>query len=190
MIGRLRGRIDELEPGKVIVDVGGVGYLVATPLRPLPGAGAAGETVLWVSTQVRDAAITLFGFPSRSELHAFERLIGVAGVGPRTALGVLSGMSAADLEAAVEGADVQKLQRAPGVGRKTAERIVLELKGRLNGPVGGQAAGDVFADAVSALNNLGYPEKQALRAVNGIRHHAEARDLTSVLRLALQVLTA
>lgn len=174
----------------MLVDVGGVSYLVSTTLRPLETSPDNDESELWVSTQVREDAITLFGFQDRSEMRAFERLIGVAGVGPRTALAVLSGMTAGELEVAVEGGDFLRLQRAPGVGRKTAERIVLELKGRLKDVGDGKAATDFFADAASALSNLGYSEKQAQRAVAGIRHHPEAEDLSSVLRLALQSLTS
>jgi Holliday junction DNA helicase RuvA len=191
MIGRLEGQLHHLSPGEVVVDAGGVGYLVATTLRAYQALAGAARAVLWVHTQVRDDAIVLYGFPERAELVAFERLIAVAGVGPRTALAVLSALSPDDLAAAVEGGNSGLLQRAPGVGKKTADRIVLELRGRLGAAP--QPAGTAEGDAVSALVNLGYNERDALRAVQKIlaerRDAGLGGDLGEVLRLALRSLT-
>ena len=190
MIGRLEGCLQQLDPGTVLIDAGGVGYLVSTTLRSWETLGAAGQASLWIHTNVRDDAIVLFGFPDRNELGAFERLIGISGVGPRIALAVLSGMSPGQLSEAVETGDFPRIQRTPGVGRKTAERIVLELKGRLDHLGGAVNEGDPVSDAVSALVNLGYSERDALRAVNAARVLPEVGDLGSLIRQALQILTS
>ena len=187
MIGRLEGRLHRVDPGMVLIDVGGVGYLVSTTLRAFQALAGKDEATLWVHTQVRDDAIVLFGFPERDELEAFSKLIAVAGVGPRTALGVLSALTADELAEAVENGDLARLQRSPGVGRKTAERIVLELKDRLAATAPGP--GDRKGDAVSALVNLGYSQRDAVRAVDGVWANAADDDLGELLRLALQSLT-
>lgn len=182
MIGRLTGTLTVLEPGVALVDVGGVGYIVSVSLRDAHRMD--GVTVsLWIHTSVREDAIQLFGFSDRVELTTFQRLIAVAGVGPRSALGVLSVCTPADVAEAVEAGDIVRLQRAPGVGRKTAERIVLELRGRLS--VVGQP-GNAAADAASALVNLGYSQRDALRAVDAVRKDSKSHDLSEVIRLALQ----
>ncbi len=188
MIGRLEGQLREVTPGTVLIDVGGVGYLVSTTLSAYEQLSGKEQAALWIHTSVRADAIVLFGFPSRDELAAFEQLIAVAGVGPRTALAVLSGLTPADLADAVETGDAPRLQRAPGVGKKTADRIVLELKGRLGDPIPG-SQGSSRSDAVSALVNLGYPQREAQRAVDHVSHANEGSDLGNVLRLALQKLT-
>jgi Holliday junction DNA helicase RuvA len=187
MIGRLDGRIEHLGPGRVIVDVGGVGYLVSTTLRAVQELAGRTRAALLVHTRVTDDAIELFGFVSQDELEAFERLIGVAGVGPRTALAVLSSLAPADLAAVVQAGDVARLQRTPGVGRKTAERILLELRGRLT--VAEPGGPDLRGDAVSALVNLGYPQRHAQQAVDAVLGEAAGDDVGEILRLALQRLT-
>ena len=187
MIGRLEGRLHQVGPGTVIVDAGGVGYLVSTTLRAFQILSRAERASLWIHTQVRSDAIVLFGFQERSELEAFERLLAVAGVGPRIALAVLSAMTPAELADAVEGGDASRLQRTPGVGRKTAERILLELKGRLT-PTG-EVRSDLEADAVSALVILGYPLRDAERAVHEVVGRDTGRDLAEVIRLTLQRLS-
>ena len=190
MIGRLEGSLRQLDPGTVLIDAGGVGYLVSTTLRSWEGLGTDGDTALWIHTSVRDDAIVLFGFPSRSELGAFERLISISGVGPRIALAVLSAMSPGQLAEAVGQGDFPRIQRTPGVGRKTAERIVLELKGRLDHIDGDTNEGDPAVDAVSALVNLGYSERDASRGVNAARGLPGAGDLGGLIRQALQILTS
>jgi len=187
MIGRLEGRLHRVEPGTVLVDVGGVGYQVATTLREFDRLKDGDSAVLWIHTQVRDDAIVLFGFEDRRDLDAFEKLIAVAGVGPRTALGVLSGLTAAELATAVDRGDLALLQRSPGVGKKTAERILLELKDRL-GPAAISPV-TTRGDAVSALVNLGYSQRDAARAVDAVSSGAGEEDLGELLRLALQKLT-
>jgi Holliday junction DNA helicase RuvA len=187
MIGRLEGRLHRVEPGTVLVDVGGVGYQIATTLRAFDRLKDGDRAVFWIHTQVRDDAIVLFGFPDRQDLDAFEKLISVAGVGPRTALGVLSALTAGDLAQAVDRGDAALLQRSPGVGRKTADRILLELKDRL-GPIA-SSPDSSRGDAVSALVNLGYSRRDAARAVDAVSSEAEDDDLGELLRLALQTLT-
>ncbi len=187
MIGRLEGRIHELELGRLLVDVGGVGYLVSTTLRAAHDLARSGSSAVFVHTRVTDGAIDLFGFPTRDELDAFERLIAVAGVGPRIALAVLSSLPPDELAAVVETGDLARLTMTPGVGRKTAERILLELKGRLTSSAAG--ADDLRGDAVSALVNLGYRQAQAMKAVEAVLADNPADDVGEVLRLALQRLT-
>lgn len=188
MIGRLEGQLREVNPGTVLVDVGGVGYLVSTTLSAFQKLSGNRSAALWIHTVVRSDAIVLFGFPERAELVAFEQLIGVAGVGPRTALAILSAMTPGELTEAVEVGDAPRLQRTPGVGKKTADRIVLELRGRLGSPVSG-AGGDARGDAMSALVNLGYSQREAQRAIDQVHATDAGSDLSELLRLALQRLT-
>jgi Holliday junction DNA helicase RuvA len=187
MIGRLEGRLQHVDPGTVLIDVGGVGYRVATTLRACQDLGDGARAALWIHTQVREDLIVLYGFPDRDELAAFEQLIAVAGVGPRIALGVLSALTPADLRRVVERGDSARLQGCPGVGRKTAERILLELKDRL-GPLPAEA-GDARGDAASALVNLGYTQRDATRAVDAAWAEAPGVEVGELLRLALQRLT-
>lgn len=187
MIGRLEGRLHRVDPGTVLISVGGVGYLVSITLRAFQALAAREDAALWIHTQVRDDAIVLFGFPDRQELEAFTKLIAVAGVGPRTALAVLSTLTADELAEVVDSGDLARLQRTPGVGRKTAERILLELKDRL--VAASPEAGDRRGDAVSALVNLGYSQRDALRSVDAVWSDAIGEDLGELLRLALQKLT-
>ncbi len=190
MIGRLEGQVRHLEPGLLIVGVGGVGYLVSTSIRAFEELEDEAQATLWIHTRVREDGIVLYGFLNRRELAAFERLLGVVGVGPRIALAVLSYLTPTQLAEAVEAGDFPRLQRAPGIGRKTAERIVLELKGRLgDDAVGSIRGGDPRSDAISALVNLGYSERDAIRAVNKVAASAGTSDLAALLRLALQALT-
>jgi len=187
VIGRLEGRLHQVRPGEVILDVHGTGYRVFTSLRAVGELADGGQVTLWVHTHVREDAIVLYGFPEPAELDAFERLIAVAGVGPRTAVAVLSGLDPGQLAAAVEAGDVLRLQRVPGIGRKTAERIVLELRGRLE--AGPAAATDRRADVVSALTNLGYSVRDADRAAAKALAEGGDADLGELLRRALKGLT-
>jgi Holliday junction DNA helicase RuvA len=190
VIGRLEGRIEQVEPGRVVVDVGGVGYLVSTSLRcPVAVAGGADATVLLIHTRVKDDTIELFGFATRDELEAFERLIAIAGVGPRIALAVLSALAPADLASVVATGDLARLTMIPGVGKKTAQRILLELKGQLT-LTESDAGGDLRSDAASALVNLGYRQAAAAKAVDAVlAERPEVSDVGDLLRLALQHLT-
>ena len=173
MIAHLRGTILEKQPNRIVVDVGGVGYDVAVPLSTFYGLADAGGTVaLRVHTHVREDAITLFGFATALELDLFERLIGISGIGPKVGLAVLSGIEPSELVTAIERGDLARLTAIPGVGKKTAERIVLELKDRLPkahtaAPVTGIDDAPVLRDdLVSALLNLGYHRPLAEKGVD------------------------
>ena len=174
MIAHLRGRILEKHPNRIVVDVNGVGYDVAVPLSTFYQLGDAGADVsLRTHTHVREDALALYGFASALELDLFERLIGVSGIGPKLGLAVLSGIEPLDLIRAIEQADVARLTAIPGVGKKTSERIVLELKDRLpKVQVVAVAAGFMAEeppalrdDLLSALVNLGYHRPLAEKAV-------------------------
>jgi Holliday junction DNA helicase RuvA len=175
VIAFLRGRILEKHPNRIVVDVHGVGYDVAVPLSTFYGLGEAGADVaLKIHTHVREDSLALYGFASALEQDLFERLIGVSGIGPKVALAVLSGIEPLDLIRAIEQADLARLTAIPGVGKKTSERIVLELKDRLPRPSRvAVAAGETIApepvalrdDLLSALVNLGYHRPLAEKAV-------------------------
>jgi Holliday junction DNA helicase RuvA len=196
MIAQLRGRLIEKHPNRVVVDVHGVGYELHVPLSTFYGLGEAGaDVVLRVHTHVRQEALALFGFGTLLELEIFERLIAVSGIGPRLALAVLSGIEPADLVRAVRQGDVGRLTGIPGVGKKTAERIGLELKDRLpatldSAPadaVAGPGAIDIRVDLLSALLNLGYHRHLAERAVDAALRSADG-GFEQTLRQALKEL--
>jgi len=170
MIGRLSGTLLEKNPPMVLVDVGGVGYEVDVPMSTFYDLPAAGQkVVLLVQQVVREDAHLLYGFLTAGERDAFRELIKVAGVGPRTALAVLSGMSVGDLARAVAAQESARLVKVPGIGKKTAERLLLELKGRLApelpGVAGRGAVDESGADVLRALLALGYSEREAALAV-------------------------
>ena len=149
MIGFLRGRIFDKQPNRIIVDVQGVGYEVHVPLSTFYDAGEPGADItLRVHTHVREDALQLYGFLTLLEQQVFERLIGISGIGPRLAISVLSGIDPRDLVGAVQRGDVARLTTIPGIGRKTAERIVLELKDRLKQLETGAAANAILTDVV------------------------------------------
>lgn len=174
MIAHLRGRILDKQPNRIVVDVNGVGYDVAVPLSTFYGLGEAGaEIALRIHTHVREDALLLFGFATRLEQELFERLISVSGIGPKVALAVLSGIEPGDLIKAILRGDLARLTAIPGVGKKTSERIVLELKDRLPkvehtpAPEGGVVEPSALRDDVlSALMNLGYHRPLAEKAVD------------------------
>jgi Holliday junction DNA helicase RuvA len=197
MIGLLRGRLLEKRPNQVILDVGGVGYLVAVPLSTFAGLGELhAEVTLLIHTHVREDALALYGFLSAREKHFFELLLGASGVGPSLALKILSGMNVEELVPAIRTGDLVRLTKIPGVGRKTAERIVVELKDRLEmvakegeRPAAASPAG-TEADVKSALVNLGYDERTADGAVAEAKHEAGTSNFEKLLRAALATLSA
>jgi holliday junction DNA helicase RuvA len=197
MIGQLRGRLAEKRPNQVLVDVGGVGYLVQIPLSTYAALGELHtEVTLLIHTHVREDALSLYGFLSSREKHFFELLISASGVGPSLALKILSGMSVEELVPAIRAGDLARLTRIPGVGRKTAERIVVELKDKLDAvtvdaekPAPASAAG-VEADVISALVNLGYDSRSAENAVGEAKREVGTGNLEKLLRVALQTLSA
>jgi Holliday junction DNA helicase RuvA len=177
VIAHLRGRILEKQPNRLVVDVDGVGYEVFVPLSTFYGLGEPGsEIALRIRTHVREDALSLFGFATTLEQDLFERLIGVSGIGPKVALAVLSGIEPQELVRAIERSDLARLTAIPGVGKKTSERIVLELKDRLPPPsstaasAGGRGAvqevSQLREDLLSALLNLGYHRPLAEKAVD------------------------
>jgi Holliday junction DNA helicase RuvA len=172
VIAYLRGRLFEKHPNRLIVDVGGVGYELFVPLSTFYGLGEPGaEVALRVHTHVREDALQLYGFGTPLEQQLFERMIAVSGIGPKLALAVLSGIEPQELMCAVERGDVARLTAIPGVGKKTSERIVLELKDRLPVRVAATAGAAGAApplrdDVLSALVNLGYHRPLAERAVD------------------------
>lgn len=189
MIGRLHGKLIEKNPPQVLVDVGGVGYEVDVPMSTfcnLPAEGS--EITLLTHFIVREDAQLLYGFATAAERQTFRALIRISGVGPRIALAVLSGMSTQDLADAVEQGNATLLTRVPGIGKKTADRLVLELKGKLAGsafaPAGG-AASAAQADILSALMALGYSEREAQASVRALP--AEV-TVSEGIRLALKAL--
>jgi Holliday junction DNA helicase RuvA len=198
MIASLRGRLDEKHPNRLVVDVGGVGYEVFVPLSTYYRLGEPGsEVALRVHTHVREDVIALYGFGTAFEQQIFERLIGVSGIGPKLALAVLSGIEPADFVRAVQDGDIVRLTAIPGVGKKTAERISLELRGRL--PMAGLAepsaavqkttpADDLRRDLLSALLNLGYHRPLAEKAVNAALKRADPPTFEAVLKQALREL--
>jgi len=174
LIAHLRGRILEKHPNRIIVEVDGVGYDVSVPLSTFYGLGEpGGEIALRIHTHVREDALALYGFASLLEQDLFERLIGVSGIGPKLALAVLSGIEPLELVQAIERGDLARLTAIPGVGKKTSERIVLELKDRLPRArpaavaVGGESQAPALRDdLLSALMNLGYHRPLAEKAVD------------------------
>ena len=197
MIGQLRGRLADKRPNQVLVDVGGVGYIVAVPLSTYAALGELHtEVTLLIHTHVREDALSLYGFLSSREKHLFEMLLSASGVGPSLALKILSGMSAEELIPAIRGNDLGRLTKIPGVGRKTAERMVVELKDKLEAvaietekPAPSSPAG-VEADVKSALLNLGYDERTADAALAEAKREAGASNFEKLLRVALSALSA
>jgi Holliday junction DNA helicase RuvA len=195
VIAQVRGRLLRKEPQEAVVDVGGVGYRVAIPLSTFYRIGEPGDEVtLLTHTHVREDALALFGFLTGAEQALFERLIAVSGVGPRLALSILSGIEAPDLVAALRSSDVVRLTRIPGVGKKTAERLVLELKDKVQGltaaaePAPAAPAATSKEDLVSALVHLGYSRPEAERGVDRALKEGEGR-FEDLLRRTLRILS-
>jgi Holliday junction DNA helicase RuvA len=193
MIARLSGTVLEKHPMRVVVDVGGVGYDVHVPLSSFSAIGEPGTTLaLRVHTHVREDALMLFGFTSQTELTVFEKLISISGIGPRLALAVLSGLPPHELVAAITRSDVGQLTRIPGIGKKTAERIVLELKDKLAATAPGEpapAAEGPREDLLSALVNLGYHRPTAEKAVDDVLKGAPDQEFEAALRATLKRLS-
>jgi holliday junction DNA helicase RuvA len=193
MIGSLRGKLAEKRPNHILLDVGGVGYHVQIPLSTFAGLGPLhDETTLLIHTHVREDQFSLYGFLTAREKQCFELLISASGVGPSLALKILSGMGLEDLVPAIRKGDLAQLVRIPGVGRKTAERIVVELRDKLavvDVPDTGKPAtrSQLESDVASALVNLGYDARSVEHAIEKARS-AGAVDFEALLRAALQTL--
>ena len=189
MIGRLVGILVDKNPLQLLVDCSGVGYEVSVPMSTFYNLPVAGEKItLLTHFVVREDAQLLYGFGSTEERELFRQLIKISGVGARTALSLLSGMSVADLAQAVTLQEPVRLTRIPGVGKKTAERLLLELKGKLGADLGaaGGAAPDVNTDILNALVALGYSDKEAMLAVKQV---PAGSTVTEGIRQALKALS-
>ena len=199
MIAFLRGKLLEKHPNQIIVETGGVGYDVVIPISTfsaLPDSGA--EVKLRIHTHVREDALALFGFLTSEEKTIFEKLISVSGIGPTLAIKVLSGMATSDLTAAIRNGHVEQLVRIPGVGKKTAERIVLELKDKLEGVAAAAAAGVpamaaasalsvIEQDVMSALLNLGCNRAAAEAAVRKAKTSGAPAEFEPLFRRSLEL---
>ncbi len=195
MIARLQGRLAERGNDAVVVDVAGVGYLVSMSRNSLEGLGAEGsDVVLRIHTHVREDMIQLFGFLGDEEREVFESLIGLNGVGPKAAMGILSGIEPRELARAVCEEDLARLCLVPGIGKKKAERMVLELKEKLLGLArpsdsGGDDGGRVLKDLRSALSNLGFKTLEIERVVGGFKKKVvEGATLDELVPEALKLL--
>jgi Holliday junction DNA helicase RuvA len=196
MIGWLSGKVVQAVPDRLILDVGGVGYQVAIPLSTyyeIQKVDSAASIRLFIHTHVREDALALYGFWSEREKELFERLIAVSGIGPRLAQVVLSGMAPDELIAALAAGDVAKLVRIPGVGKKTAERMVVELRDKLQALAAqlpaARASSASDDDLVAALVNLGYKPSLAEGAVGAARKESPDAAFHELLRLALRRLS-
>ncbi len=180
MIGRLSGTLLEKTPPQVLVDCNGVGYEVDVPMSTFYNLPHTGEkTVLFTHLVVREDAHLLFGFGSASERALFRQLIKITGIGARMALAILSGMTVAELSQAVTLQETGRLVKVPGIGKKTAERLLLELKGKLGADIGvtaGAARDDTQADVLNALAALGYSDKEALLATKNMPAGSSVSD--------------
>jgi len=197
MIGHLRGTVLEKHPNQVIIEAAGVGYDVQIPISTYTSLPVEGSAVaLRIYTHVRDDALLLFGFATPEEKVVFERLISVSGIGPKLAITVLSGLPTADLVNAIRTSDVQRLVRIPGVGKKTAERIVLELREKLLGietgtPAAPAETGAAWTalerDVLSALQNLGCSRPAAEEAIRKVKERGAPEQFEAFFRAAMAV---
>jgi len=193
MIAHLRGRLIAKHPNQAIVEAAGVGYDVTISVptfSDLPAAGA--DVSLYIHTHVREDALALFGFLRAEEKQLFEKLIGVSGIGPKLAITILSGMEASAMIGAIRGNDIARLTRIPGIGKKTAERMVLELRDKLaafaESPTAVAPTG-IDEDVISALLNLGYQRPTAERALASVKNGAKSESFDVLFRGALAQLS-
>jgi Holliday junction DNA helicase RuvA len=190
MIGRVSGRLLTKQPPQITVDVNGIGYEIDVPmstLYQLPATGA--EVTLYTQLVVREDAHLLYGFATEAERALFRQLIKISGIGARTALSVLSGLSVAELREAVRGQDIARMTKIPGIGKKTAERLLLELRDRLDfkgGESSGSAAAPGTGDVVNALSALGYNDREVNWAVDKL---PAGLSVTEGIRQALKLLS-
>jgi Holliday junction DNA helicase RuvA len=202
MIAYLSGKLLEKEANSVIVDVNGVGYEVMIPLSTFYELGEIGSDVaLRIYTYVREDTLSLFGFKSLREKELFLKLISVSGIGAKSGIGILSGMSADEIINAIRSNNLVRLNSIPGIGKKTAERIVIELRDKINTISAGvsetsqsvettqvSSGNDVYDDAVSALTNLGYQRQSAEKALNQAMQEGTEMSVQKLLRRSLQLL--
>jgi Holliday junction DNA helicase RuvA len=198
MIALVRGTLAYKSIDHVIIDVGGVGYRLFIPLSTFYSLPETGEISLFTHTHVREDSLLLYGFLSLEEKNLFVILIGISGIGPKLAVNILSHIPAGDLKRAIAAGDIKRLSGLPGIGKKTAERLVLELKDKVgpagepaktveSSPAAGMAAGDLIGDVMSALVNLGYKENQARKVLESMEL-APDLSMEEALKGALKVL--
>jgi holliday junction DNA helicase RuvA len=195
MIAHLRGKLLAKRPNQIVIETGGVGYEVTISVptfSELPGHGA--EVAIHIHTHVREDVIALYGFLHPAEKELFEQLMTVSGIGAKLAITILSGMAADDLAAAIRGNDVARLTKIPGIGKKTAERMVLELRDKLAARPGipntvASSLSVMEQDVLSALLNLGYPRPAAENALAKLARPGKTESFDSMFRQALAVLS-
>lgn len=192
MFAHIEGRVDEKRAGELVIDAGGIGFLLLCSAATVAAAPAAGERMrCYTHLSVRDDAMELFGFAAREERDMFRRLVSVTGVGHRTAIAILSALSVRELSLALLTGDTAMLSRAPGIGKKTAQRLILELKDKIEqadvdiakGVVPLPENADITMEAVQALMALGYTSAEASRAVSSVRDAAATPDALILLAL-------
>jgi len=193
MIAHLRGRLIAKHPNQAIVEAAGVGYDVVITVPTFSELGGlGGEVAMHIHTHVREDAIALFGFLHPEEKQLFEKLLSVSGIGPKLAITILSGMAAAEMVGAIRSNDVAKLTKIPGIGKKTAERMVLELRDKLKdfGLVpAAPPASPIEEDVLSALTNLGYQRPMAEKAVATVAQTGTGQEFDAMFREALALLS-
>jgi holliday junction DNA helicase RuvA len=191
MIGYLKGQIISAKPTKILIDVNGVGYLVNISLSTFDKISGKETVSLFIYTNVRDDAIVLFGFFSEAEKEMFELLISVNGIGPKVALNMLSSIEYTELRNAIATSDLPRITAIPGIGKKSAERLVLELKGKLGNITNGElgfADHGIKSEAISALSTLGYNTKIAEKVVGGLLQQSPDLSLEEIIKKALSAL--
>ncbi len=193
MIGYLRGKIISKKPTKLLLDVNGVGYIVNISISTFEKLADREEAALYTYLSVRESAMDLYGFYSLAEKEMFELLISVSGIGPKSAQGILSGIQIEDLKDALRNANISRLVSIPGIGRKTAERLMVELRDKVEsvvevGESTTSTVSNVRSDAIAALVNLGYNQKVAERIVRGITDRTANISIEDLIKEALVAL--
>lgn len=192
MIGYLKGKILSIKPGRLILDVNGVGYLVLISTNTYEGIVNLDPVELFIHTSVKEDSITLFGFQTENEKGMFELLVSVNGVGPKTALGILSGIAVDDLKRAIAASDLRRISMVPGIGKKMAERVVIELKSKIDivhdettpaGAISGKS------EAISALTALGFNYKTAEQVIKEISMNESSLSTEELIKKALSRLS-
>jgi holliday junction DNA helicase RuvA len=190
MIGHLKGKVISSKPTRILLDVGGVGYLVNISINTFEKTSDLSEVSLYIHTSVKEDSITLYGFYTESEKEMFELLITVNGIGPKIALGVLSGIKPDDLKTAIYSSDISRIVSVPGIGRKTAERMVLELKNKIDSVLIDKTTfkPDNRQEAISALCTLGYNVRTAEKVTSDILLESPAATIEELIRRSLALL--
>lgn len=187
MIARISGTLVQKGPGHVVIEVSGVGYEVSVPISTYSGLPAEGNTtLLHVFQYVREDTLALYGFRNQQEKGLFAQLLGVSGIGPKVALAILSIASVHDIKAAIGGGDTAFISSVPGIGKKTAERVVVDLRDKMGEQSGADESGSSHTDVIEALIGLGYSSKDSRQAVKNAAMHESETD--EVLRRALKEL--